>query len=122
MLFFIFYTHPNKNLATELFNFLFLATEGTENTEIKKLEFPRLCECLEAAVIGFFRIGREAAAGQLFGRQVILQTRTADALIFAARIRTGANTQILTFSAFHKIHLSYTLFCHYGRLRAKTCE
>jgi len=63
MLFFIFYTHPNKNLATELFKFLFLATEGTE---IKKLEFPRLCKCFKAAVIGFFRIGRKAAAGQLF--------------------------------------------------------
>jgi hypothetical protein len=32
---------------------------------------------------------------------VILQALTADTFIFAARIRTGANAQILTFFAFH---------------------
>jgi hypothetical protein len=65
------------------------------------LQFPRFCECLEAAVVGFFDVFREAAAGQLFRGQMILQTLAADAFVIAAGVRTGAETHIFSLFAFH---------------------
>jgi hypothetical protein len=65
------------------------------------LQFPRLGECLEAAVVSLFDFGREAAAGQLPGRQMISDTFAAHTCFIAARIRAGAILQIFLFPAFH---------------------
>ena len=64
-------------------------------------ESPCLCECLEATVVGFLGLGREAAAGKLFAREVIAYAIAARALTAATRIRTHAVLQILFFLTFH---------------------
>ena len=65
-------------------------------------QFPGSGEGLEAAVVGFLRIGREAAAGKLLRGQVIAETLTADALIVTSGIRATAVLQVLRFLAFHR--------------------
>jgi hypothetical protein len=49
-------------------------------------KLPRFGEDLEAAVVGFFDIVGEAAAGQLSGRQMIAQTFATHSFSAAARI------------------------------------
>jgi hypothetical protein len=54
------------------------------------LKLPRLCKRLEASVVCLFDFGREAATGQLSGRQMISDTFAAHTCFIAARIRAGA--------------------------------
>jgi hypothetical protein len=65
------------------------------------LKFPGFGEGLEGAVVGFFGLGREAAAGQLSGGKVITYTFAAQALPFTAGIGTGTVFKVLVFVTFH---------------------
>src|SRR3990172_406992 len=64
-------------------------------------ESPGLGEGLEAAVVGLLGLGREAAAGKLFARQVVAYAVAARALAAATRIRTRADLQVFFFLTFH---------------------
>ena len=59
------------------------------------LQAPGLGKVCEAAVVGFFRLGREAAAGKFLAGQVILDAVTACAPLAAGCIGASAVFQIL---------------------------
>jgi hypothetical protein len=65
-------------------------------------ELPCPGEGFEAAVVGLFRLGGEAAAGKLLRRQMIAQALAADALMITAGIRAGAVPEVFGFLAFHR--------------------
>ncbi len=71
-------------------------------------KFPGFCEGFEAAVVGGFGGGREAAAGELLAGEVVLDALTAGALSRAV-VGAGAVLEILGFIyAVHRNILSLT--------------
>jgi hypothetical protein len=66
-------------------------------------EIPGAGEGFEATVVGSLGFGREAAAGQLLLRQVILEAFAAEAAVLAGRVRASAVAHVDVPFAVHSV-------------------